>query len=135
MKDAIVKTVKSLWRMAPILFGILLLIGVVNSFLTKSVYEKIFGHGALLDSIIGAFAGSVSGGAPVNSYVLGGEFLKNGVSLTAVTAFIVTWVSVGFIQLPIEGRILGMKFAVWRNVSAFFLAIFVAIITSLIMEI
>jgi hypothetical protein len=33
-----------------------------------------------------------------------------------------------------EGKILGWKFAVWRNISAFVLAIFVAIITVLLMK-
>ncbi len=135
MKQAIIKSAKSLWQAVPMLFGILLLIGFINSFLTKGVYEKIFGHGQLIDSLLGALVGSISAGSPVNSYVLGGEFLKNGVGLIAVTAFMVTWVSVGFIQLPVEGKILGMKFALWRNASAFVLAIFVAIITSLIMKI
>ena len=135
IKEATSKALKSLWQVTPILFGVLLLIGLMNSFLTKSVYEKIFGHGAFIDSLIGAIAGSISAGAPVNSYILGGEFLKNGVGLTAVTAFIVTWVSVGLIQLPMESKILGIRFSLWRNFSAFVLAIFVAIITTLIMKI
>ncbi len=135
MKQAIQKSAKSLWGTVPILLSILLLIGILNALLTKDIYEKIFGHGIFLDSIIGGFFGSISAGAPINSYVLGGEFLKNGVSLTAVTTFIVTWVSVGFIQLPAEGKILGMRFAIIRNISAFILAIFVAIITNKILNI
>ncbi len=135
MKQAIKKSAKSLWSMTPILLSVLLFIGLINSFLSKKVYEKIFGHGIFLDSIIGGFFGSISAGSPVNSYILGGEFLKNGVSLIAITTFIVTWVSVGIIQLPIEGKILGMKFAIFKNISAFVLAIFVAIITNLIMNI
>lgn len=135
MKNSIKKSAKALFNMVPILISILLLIGLLDSFLSKNVYEKVFGHGTFLDSIIGGLFGSISAGAPVNSYILGGEFLKNGVGLTAVTAFIVTWVSVGVIQLPIEGKILGMKFAVIRNISAFVLAIFVALITSFIIKI
>ncbi len=135
IKKAIKKTLKSLWQSVPMIFGVLLLIGIINSLLTKSVYDKTFGHGIFIDSIIGAFFGSISAGTPVNSYILGGEFLKNGVSLIAVTAFIVTWVSVGLIQLPVEAKFLGLKFAVWRNVSAFVLAIIIAILTSLIIKI
>lgn len=134
MKQAIIKSAKSIWQIIPMLLSILLLIGIINSFLTKSVYEKIFGHGTFFDSIIGAIFGSISGGSPVNSYVLGGEFLKSGVSLTAVTAFIVAWVSVGIIQLPFEGKVLGFRFAVWRNITAFILAIIVAVLTNLFMN-
>jgi uncharacterized membrane protein YraQ (UPF0718 family) len=50
----------------------------------------------------------------------------------AVTAFLVAWVTVGIIQLPAESSILGMKFALLRNISAFVLAIVVSIVTILI---
>ncbi len=135
MEKAIKKSAKSLWSSVPILLSILLLIGLLDSVLSEGVYRKIFGHGTFVDSILGATFGSISAGAPVNSYILGGEFLKSGVSLIAVTAFIVTWVSVGLIQLPMEGKVLGMKFAIARNVSAFVLSVVVAIVTNLIINI
>ncbi len=134
MSDAIKKSAKSLWNTFPVLLSVLLFIGIINSLLTKDIYNKIFGHGTFLDSITGATLGSISSGAPINSYILGGEFLKNGVNLIVVTSFIVAWVTVGFIQLPIEGKELGMKFAIVRNVSAFFLSIMIAIIVNLIIN-
>ena len=60
--------------------------------------------------------------------------LQQGVSLAAVTAFLVAWVTVGMIQLPAESMILGKKFAILRNVSAFFLSLIVAFITVLLFE-
>ena len=72
-------------------------------------------------------------GNPVTSYVLGGEFLTQGVGLVAVTAFIVAWVTVGLVQLPAEALLLGKKFAVTRNIVSFFFAIIVALITAGIM--
>lgn len=59
--------------------------------------------------------------------------LNQGVGLIAVTAFIVSWVTVGIIQLPAESVILGKKFAILRNISAFILSIIVAILTVLIL--
>jgi len=59
--------------------------------------------------------------------------LKQGVGLIAVTAFLVSWVTVGLIQFPAESTILGKKFAILRNISAFILSIIVAIITILIL--
>ena len=82
---------------------------------------------------IGSFIGSISAGNPITSYIFGGELLSQGISLLAVTAFIVAWVTVGFIQLPAESIILGRKFAILRNLSAFVLAIVVAVITVLIL--
>jgi uncharacterized membrane protein YraQ (UPF0718 family) len=63
------------------------------------------------------------------SYIIGGELLKDGVSLFAVTAFIVTWVTVGLLQLPAEAAILGRQFAIFRNILSFILAILVSIVT------
>lgn len=133
MQKSIRKAAKSLWNMTPILLSILMAIGIFNTLMTKEVYAKVFGHGTWLDSVIGAAVGSISGGAPVSSYILGGEFLNNGVSLTAVTAFIVAWVSVGLIQFPLEARALGTRFALWRNLTAFALAIVVAAVTGMLM--
>ena len=79
--------------------------------------------------MIGALLGSVSAGNPITSYILAGEFLKQGVSLLAVTAFILAWVTVGLIQLPAESLMLGKKFAVARNTVSFVTAIAVAILT------
>jgi len=78
--------------------------------------------------------GSISAGTPIVSYILGGEMLKQGISLIAVTAFLVTWVTVGFIQIPAESIILGKRFAIWRNLSAFVLSIIVAFATVLILN-
>ena len=95
----------------------------------------IFQKNAVLDSVLGSIFGSIHAGNPVTSYILGGEFLKEGVSLVAVTAFLVAWVTVGFVQLPAEAMILGKKFALVRNISSFILAIIVAIITTFIMSV
>ena len=73
--------------------------------------------------------GSVLAGNPVTSYVLGGELLTQGVNLVAVTAFLVAWVTVGFVQLPAESMMLGKKFAISRNILSFIFSIIVAIIT------
>jgi len=59
--------------------------------------------------------------------------LSQGVGLIAVTAFIVSWVTVGIIQLPAESAILGKRFALLRNLTAFVFSIIVAIITVLIL--
>ena len=82
-----------------------------------------------MDPFIGGAIGSILAGNPIESYVLGGEFIKQGVSLMAVTAFLVAWVTVGIVQLPAESLILGKKFAVARNILSFLFSIMVALIT------
>ncbi|MCK5027534.1 MAG: hypothetical protein KAS07_03885, partial [Candidatus Pacebacteria bacterium] len=63
------------------------------------------------------------------SYILAGEFLAQGVSKLAATAFILTWVTVGLIQLPVESLVFGKKFAIARNVASFVTAIVIAVLT------
>jgi uncharacterized membrane protein YraQ (UPF0718 family) len=134
LKKAILKSIKSLWQSVPLIFGILLLVGLINSLFTKAVYSRIFHYGSFLNAVFGALAGSISAGSPINSYVLGGEFLKQGVSLIAVTAFLVAWVTVGLIQLPMEAKFLGIRFSLWRNSLCFLFSILAAIITVFLLK-
>jgi len=128
-KQSIKKASLSLWGIFPIILGVVLLVSLANVVIPKSFYFVLFSKVPLLDSLIGSMLGSVFAGSPITSYLLGGELLNQGISLIAVTAFIVAWVTVGIIQLPAESLILGKKFAIVRNFTAFIFAIFVAIIT------
>ena len=119
----------------PTIVGAILLIGLVSAAVPKSYYGMLFSRNPVVDSFIGSAVGSVLAGNPVTSYILGGEFLKQGVSLVAVTSFIVAWVTVGVVQYPAEAILLGRKFATYRNISAFFLAIVVAVITVAVVSI
>lgn len=119
----------------PLIFGIILLVSLANSAIPKDFYTKIFQGNFLLDSFIGGFIGSISFGTPITSYIIGGELLSQGISLIAVTAFLVAWVTVGFIQLPAEIVMLGRRFAITRNLLSFIFAIIVAIISVLILEV
>lgn len=129
-----VKNKKTLYSSLPLLLGMFLLIGLFNSVFKKSFLENLFHHGVLIDSFLGGLIGSVAVGNPITSYVLGGELLRSGVSLAAVTAFILAWVTVGVVQLPAESITLGKKFAVWRNVFSFISAIIIAFLIQLILS-
>ena len=122
-------------NMLPILVGIMLLIGLFNAFISKDLLASIFSGNSVVDTLLGACLGSILAGNPINSYVIGGELLKHGISLFAVTAFIVTWVTVGMVQLPAEIAALGKKFAIIRNALCFILAIPIAMLMTIIMDI
>lgn len=133
MKQSIIKAGKGLWKAFPMILGTILLISLISTLIPKSFYTNVFSKNIISDSFIGSLVGSISAGNPITSYIFGGELLTQGVSLLAVTAFLVAWVTVGLIQLPAESTILGKRFAFLRNISAFILAIIVAIITILIL--
>ena len=132
LKQAISKSGKNLWKMSPIILGTILLVSLISTLVPPSFYSRIFTGNHFLDPFIGSLIGSISAGTPLISYILGGELLKQGIGLLAVTAFLVAWVTVGIVQLPAEMMILGKKFALLRNLISFIFAIIVAIITILI---
>lgn len=133
LKSAIIKSAKAMYMSLPVLLGVLLLVSLANTLIPKSIYSSLFSKNIFLDSVIGSALGSILAGNPITSYILGGEFLKQGISLVAVTAFLAAWVTVGLVQLPAESMFLGKKFAITRNITAFVFSIIVALITVLIM--
>jgi len=134
-KNSALKALKGLWTTFPMILGMIFLISLISVIIPKSFYITIFNRNLFTDSLIGGIIGSISAGSPITSYIVGGEMLNNGIGLIAVTAFLVSWVTVGLVQLPAEAAILGKKFALLRNLTAFFLSIIVAIITVLILRI
>ncbi len=129
LKQSVIKAGKGLGNSFPILLGVILLVSLISTIIPTSAYSLLFKNNYLIDSIVGSSLGSILAGNPITSYIIGGELLKQGVSLLAVTAFIVAWVTVGLVQLPAESMLLGKKFAITRNVTAFIFSIIVALIT------
>ena len=133
IKKALIDSIKPLYRALPIMIGVILLISMASILIPKTAFAALFRNNLILDPIVAAFLGSILAGNPVTSYILGGEFISLGISLVAVTAFIVSWVTVGLIQLPAEIMMLGKKFSITRNILSFIFSIIVAIITVLIL--
>ena len=103
--------------------------GLERVLFSEEISAGLFGHGNIPDAMLGAAIGSIAAGHPLASYLLGGELLSGGVGLIAVTAMLVTWVTVGIVQLPAEALMLGTRFAVYRNIISFGIAIIIALLT------
>lgn len=131
LKKSALNSGKNLYKALPLIIAIIGLISILSQILTKEFYAKIFQE-SFIDPLIGSIIGSISVGGPVISYIIGGEMLKQGASRIAVTAFIVSWISVGIATLPLESKYLGKKFAIIRNSLSFIFSIIVAIVTTYI---
>jgi uncharacterized membrane protein YraQ (UPF0718 family) len=70
----------------PILVGVLLLVGALNTFVPKEFFARIFTGNTVLDPLIGALFGSIAAGNPLTSYIIGGELLNSGISLLMAIA-------------------------------------------------
>jgi len=130
-KQAFFNTTRAFKKSLPILMGVLMILALADILIPKHAYRFIFSGNWFFDPLIGAVLGSISGGNPLTSYVIGGELRQEGVSMLAITAFIVSWVTVGIIQLPAEGLMLGKRFAIVRNAVSFCTSIVIAIFTVL----
>jgi len=128
------QTLSMVTALLPILVAVVLLTGLLLELLPTEAIADWFGRSQVLDALIGALAGSIAVGHPVTGYVLGGELLDHGVGLVAVTALLVSWVTVGSIQLPAEMALLGRRFALYRNLICFALSILIALLTATTMD-
>lgn len=127
-KESTYKSMQVFKTSLPIMIGILLIINLINIYI-KDYYAQLFTGNLILDPLIGTIAGSISFGIPITSYIVGGELLKNGISLIAISAFIMSWSTVGIAMLPLEAKFLGKRFAIIRNIINFIFAIIISILT------
>ncbi|MFK5957321.1 MAG: hypothetical protein QM495_00460 [Lutibacter sp.] len=128
------KTYLGLSDMLPIIIGMILLVSIITIMIPASYYNVLFDGNIIFDSIKGAVLGSILTGNPVTGYILGNGFLEANISLIAITSFIVSWVTVGLVQLPAESLVLGKVFAFYRNITAFMMSIVVSFLTVLILN-
>jgi uncharacterized membrane protein YraQ (UPF0718 family) len=129
------KSSLSFLAMAPLLLGIIGLVGLFQVLVTPAMIASLFQGNPLLDTLIGTLTGSVAAGNPIVSYLIGGELLEQGISLYAVSAFILSWVTLGLIQLPAEIEIFGGRFTLYRNILSFIFCMFIAGLTAITMQV
>ena len=129
VKKIFFKSLKGLLNALPMMIGIILLIGLMKSFISFESVAGIFTQNKFIDTAIGAFLGSILAGNSINSYIIGNEMIISGVSLFAVTAFLISWVTVGFVQIPMEREFLGTRLTLTRNILSILFAIVISLST------
>lgn len=127
------RAAKGIFNALPLLLGVTLLISIVITLVPTNTLISFFGKDMFLNTLIGAVLGSILAGNPINSYVIAGELISFNIGIIAVTAFLISWVTVGIVQLPAEIMILGKKFAIKRNLLSFVFSIIIAVLIYLIL--
>ena len=130
-KKILQKSILTFCAIAPLLLGTIGLVGLFQILVSPRMLATLFHNTPWIDTFIGTLSGAAAAGNPVVSYLLGGELLQQGVTLYAVSAFVLSWVTLGFIQLPVEANILGARFTFYRNVLAFISTMIIAVMTTL----
>lgn len=121
--QAVRQTAGTFARVLPVLVGVMGLAALATAAWPPGFIAEVVPMRGAPGALLGAGVGGVAAGHPLTSYVLGGEFLGAGAGLAAVTAFVVSWVTVSLVHLPAEAAVLGLRFALWRNGIAFAFAI------------
>ncbi len=125
------KSSRSFLAMTPLLLGVMGLVGLFQVLVTPEMLASLFQDNPLLDTVIGTLSGAISAGNPIVSYLIGGELVEQGISLYAVSAFILSWVTLGLIQLPAEVEVFGGKFTLYRNILSLVFTMLIAGATTL----
>jgi len=125
LKKAITNALRSLAAIAPMLLAVIGLVGLFQAFVSPEMLRSLFNGSPFYDTLVATVIGGVSVGQPVLSYVIGGELLGEGISRYAVGAFILAWVTLGLIQLPLEAALFGGRFTLIRNLLAFVFAMLI----------
>jgi len=131
LKKAFTKAFMSFISITPMLIAVMGLVGLMQIYITPDILSTFFGYGSLMDTLIGTLAGAISMGQGMISYVVAEGLMEQGVSHYALSAFILAWVTLGFVQLPAEASVFGIKFTFYRNVLTLISTIIIAYTTVL----
>lgn len=102
--------------LAPTMLGILVLVGLLFGFVSAATIGSVVGEGSGLRGVLTAGSlGAILQIPALVSFPLAGSLMDAGASVTVVAVFITTLTMVGFVTLPMEVRILGLRFTVLRN--------------------
>ncbi|PLX77484.1 MAG: permease [Desulfuromonas sp.] len=120
---------QTLLRMFPLLLSIFALIGLFQEFVPPELVHSWLGaDNHFLSLLNGGLAGAVAIGPPVAAFPIAGSFIESGAWPPAAAAFIVSWVSVGVVTLPVEAHVFGWRFTLWRNAVTFVSALLIGLL-------
>ena len=129
MKDALKKSILSLISVIPMIIAVIALVGLMQTYITPETFSFLFGKNTFFDTLSGTFIGAISVGHGMISYVIAEGFLQQGISYYGAGAFILAWVTLGFVQLPAEAAVFGIRFTIYRNILTLISTILVAYFT------
>ncbi|MDA3872259.1 MAG: permease [Candidatus Marinimicrobia bacterium] len=124
---------KSLLKLAPTILSVILLIGIIYGLFSDKIALLFGQENGVIGFITIAVFGSVMHMPSLLAFPLAGSFLLEGASISSVAAFITTLTMIGIVTLPLEIKMMGKKFAIYRNVFSFVIAIIIATLMGVIL--
>ncbi len=121
-------------ELIPMLLWILLLISILKE-LSLFSYLSNYLDNNFISIIIADIFGSISAWNTINSYIIANSFWNINENILIITVFLISWITVWFIQIPAEIYFFGKKFTIIRNIISFIFAIIWAYIIYFLMNI
>lgn len=131
-KIALKKSWKSFENILPSILAIILLISLILTVLDAKTISKLIGiDSGIWGIILSAIIGCITLIPGFVAFPLAATLLQAGAGYSQIAVFLSTLMMVGFVTLPLESKYFGKKMTLKRN----FLALVLAIITSLLIEV
>lgn len=128
---ALRKALKSFENILPSILTVLVIIGLILTFLDQEMISKLLGADfGIIGMVIAALAGCITLIPGFVAFPLAATLLASGAGYAQIALFISTLMMVGVATLPLEARYLGKATAVKRNV----LSLVVAVISAVVIE-
>ena len=128
---ALRKALKSFENILPSILTVLMIIGLILTFLDQKMISKLLGADfGIIGMVIAALAGCITLIPGFVAFPLAATLLASGAGYAQIALFISTLMMVGVATLPLEARYLGKATAVKRNV----LSLVVAVISAVVIE-
>ncbi|MEA1914054.1 MAG: permease [Campylobacterota bacterium] len=126
MKKAFKSSIMNFIATLPMMIAVIGLVGLFQTYISDAMLAKLFGYNTLGDTLVGTLIGATSSGNAAVSYVIAQGLQEQGVSIYALSTFILAWVTLGFVQIPAEASVFGVKFTAYRNILTLLSTILVA---------
>lgn len=128
-KKALKKAWKSFESIMPQMLAIILIIGMMLSWLTPEMISKIIGsESGVLGMIIAGLIGSITLIPAFVAFPLAAALYENGAGIVQIATFISTLMMVGIVTVPLEMKTFGKKITLLRNGMAFVFSFIIAVL-------
>ena len=134
-KEALKATFNIFYVVLPVLIFVFVLMGLIEVYISRETIVSILGQkSGILGILYAEIVGSVALFMPPAVFPFGGYLLKNGASYGSIAGFVFTAILIGITTLPLEFKLLGKRFTIFRNIFTFVLAFFVSLLMEVILR-
>ena len=128
-RAALKKAWKSFENIMPQLLSVLLIIGIMLTFLDEKTISRLLGaESGALGLAIAAVVGSITLIPGFVAFPLAASLLKAGAGYAQITMFVTTLMMVGVVTLPMEMKYFGRKLALKRNALALVFSVLLSLV-------